>query len=102
MTLTPKGLQLAYALVQYQPNLAGRPIKPINLGILMEFAANNTWAVGLAMRHAVDLAALEGLSDLSRTLIEARMDIMNGEVEAALSAALHPGDVVRILADRNP
>jgi hypothetical protein len=102
MTTAPKRLALAYALVQYRPDPAGRRIEPINLGVLMEFATNNTWAVGLAVRQEVDRAALQGLSELSRRLIAARIDIMKGEVAAALRAAQRPGDVVRILSERNP
>jgi hypothetical protein len=102
MTIRPKRLLLAYALVQYRSGPVGRRSRPINLGALMEFAVNNTWAVGLAMRHDVDRAALESLSALSRTLIETRMDIMRGEVEAALGVAQRPGDVLRILSERNP
>jgi len=102
MTPTPQRLALAYALVQYRPDPAGLRIKPINLGVLMEFAAANTWAVGLAMRQEIDRAALQGLGELSRMLIAARIDIMKGEVDAALRAAQRPGDVVRILSARNP
>ena len=102
MIMRPKRLLLTYALVQYRPDPAGRWRQPINLGAVMELAVHDTWAVGLAMRRDIDPTALEGMSGLPRTVIEARMDIMRREVEVVLAMARCPGDVLRILSERNP
>jgi len=62
--------KVSFSAIQYRPD-AGRAIaKPIELGLLMEFAVGNVWTVGLVLRHAVPPALLEGLSPLSRELIE--------------------------------
>jgi hypothetical protein len=101
MSKAPKKVELMFSAIQYRPTLSDTGAKPISLGVLLEFAVNDIWVVGLAMRHAVDKAATEALDPLSRELIDARMEIIKGEVDDALNAARRPGDVLRILSDRN-
>jgi hypothetical protein len=104
MSNTPKRkpTEAAFVAVEYRLDLAGQRIKPINLGVLMEFVAGNIWTVGTAMLHTVDMAAVEDLDLMSRELIGGRADIIKNEISTALKAARRPGDVLRLLAEHNP
>jgi len=95
---SPKAL---FSSIQYRPDPACELIRPINLGVAMEIASGSIWIVGLALRHSVNADLLEGLSQLSRELIEARAEVIHSEISAALDAARHPGDVLRVLARDN-
>jgi hypothetical protein len=102
MSTPPRKPNVTFSAVQYRADLSGQRIKPINLGVLMEFVAENIWTVGMAMLHTVDAAAVQDLDPISRELIEGRVNVIRSEMSAALKAARRPGDVLRLLAEHNP
>ena len=97
-----KRLNFTFSELQYRANLVGQPIKPINLGILIEFKVENAWVVALVMPCTIKHQALEGLSRLSRELIDAREQIIADEITVVLDEVAQPNGVLRLLAARNP
>lgn len=99
MSKTPqKSRKFMLSGILYRP---GKDIAPIPLGAVIEFTTPKTWVVAAVIRHIIDPASLSGLSQLSRELIDARVDVIQGEMDDAMTAAREPGDVLKALAARN-
>jgi len=88
--------------IDFRPDPADPSRDAINLGFLLEFTTANVWAVGVVMLAALDEAALAGLDELSRKLIENGEDVIRHEVRRTLSQAQKPGQALPLLAAANP
>jgi len=90
-----------YALVEFRPNPARPDEGRINLGVMMEFTTPEFWVVALATRAAFPRDILASLDPLSRELLERRSSVIESEIADALLSARHPGDVLKLLSERN-
>ncbi len=88
--------------IDFRPNPADPDKDAIRLGFLLEFTTADYWAVGAVMLATLDDAALAGLDELSRKLIENRKDVIEHEVQRTLSQVREPGQALPLLAAANP
>ncbi len=104
--MAPKRLRLACALLQYRPDLAGQRTKPTNLGVLMEFAAANTWAprpgdAGGCRSRGTGRAG-RSVTHADRGLPGHHESRGGRGVARTATPGRRLGDALRILAERNP
>jgi hypothetical protein len=74
----------------------------ISLGFLVELATPGVWAIAAVMRGTLAEEQTSGLDDISRTLIEHRVDVVRKEMDHILDTAKKPGDALALLAAVNP
>jgi hypothetical protein len=91
-----------FSEVAFQADPADAKHGLINLGFLLEFTTSNYWVVGSVMRGTLADEQLTGLDELSRSLIEHRVDVIKREMDRVLPAAKEPGSALALLAAANP
>jgi hypothetical protein len=91
-----------YSELQFRYNPADPAQGTIDLGWALEFMTSHYWVVGLALRAALDEKRFSDLDELTRKLLDHRMDVMTRELEQVLQKAQRLGDVLKALAARNP
>lgn len=88
--------------IDFRPD-PGDPVKNIiNLGFLLEFNTKEYWVVAMIMLATIDDAALSGVDELSRKLIESRQKVIENEIRRVLPRANKLGEVLPLLAAANP
>jgi hypothetical protein len=94
--------KVLYSELQYRHNPADASQGKMDLGWAMEFTTSRYWVVALALRATLDEKLIAELDELTRKLLEHRMDVLTRELEQILPSVRRLGDAVGMLAAHNP